>query len=368
MSKEMERLKEIEAKKEELRGKLDAEEINAEEIKGIQDQARALADEEKEIREKIALRTALKSGAIVEPEDKMNEEEVRAKNFVETGKMEVRAVLSTGTIAKPTSVDSEVNELAESIGSIVDDVKAIKLTGTGAYTKGYKKAEATAADVTDGSNLGGTGSDYGYVTINPAEWAAFDEVSNQVAKLSPIDYAREVKYSALIALRTVAEEKVMAAVQASALLEKLYSYTLDQNYLRNVVLGFKSIKGKGGVKLYLNRADLITLGEVRGTQDKKAVYNIAFKEGTNMEGTITEGGISVPFSVSDEIAVGKQLFGQPKTIEMPMWDKYKIETNAGGEFFRKNEIGIRGIQTANADLCALHGMQLISQAAEPHTP
>jgi len=48
---------------------------------------------------------------------------------------------------------------------------------------------------------------------------------------------------------------------------------------------------------------------------------------------------------------------------MPMWDNYAVETDEGGDYFKRNMIGIRGLQTANADLVAYHGMQIIKQAA-----
>ena len=47
---------------------------------------------------------------------------------------------------------------------------------------------------------------------------------------------------------------------------------------------------------------------------------------------------------------------------MPMWDNYSIETDEGGEFFKTNMVGIRGIQTANADLCAKNGMVKVTNA------
>ena len=71
--------------------------------------------------------------------------------------------------------------------------------------------------------------------------------------------------------------------------------------------------------------------------------------------------MAVRFRVLDGLSAGEQLFGQPGAIDMPMWDNYEISTNEGGEYFKKNQIGIRGIQTAGADLVAYHGMQLISQ-------
>lgn len=301
------------------------------------------------------------AGEVVERgETQMNENEERAQKLMDTGKMEVRALLSTGTIAKPTKVDG-INGLPEAENSIVDDVHAVPLTGTGAYTVAYKDTEAAAADVTDGEAIGGTGATFKYVTINPAEWGVFDEISNQVKKVSPLAYETEVRNSALISLRTEAADKIVKAILASTLLGAV-TVAIDKDYLRTLTLNFKAIPGKGAPKLYLNRSDLVKVGAIRGTNEKKALYEIAFDPGTTNSGTITEGGLAVKFAVIDSLAEGTQLFGQPQTVEMPMWDNYSIETDEGGEFFKTNMVGIRGIQTANADLCAKNGMVKVTNA------
>lgn len=366
MTKEMERIKEIEAKKEELRARLDAEGITAEEISGIQEEARSLSDEERALRTKMDLRDSLlpKAPHGDEAGNAAGEAETRARALADTGRIELRALLSTGQIASPTKA-AGINGMADTTGSIVDDIKGVPLTGNGAYIVAYQKSAATAADLTDGDEIGGTQAEFGYVTINPLEWATTGSVSKQLSKVSPLAYLQALETAALAALRAKAEGKVYAAVLKSGLLGTAQA-ALDADYLRDVVMGHTSIKGKGGVKLYLNRADLVILGKVRGTHEKKPLYEIKFDDGTNISGVISEGGIAVPFSVTEQLPAGTQLFGQPQTIEMPMWDNYKIETD-DSVFFTKNLTAYRGVQTANADLCALNGMKKIVQQSAPES-
>lgn len=341
-------------------------------LEGMDEKIVALKERRNELMELETRKQAaldLQSGK-VEP-DKIIEErgketmenkiEKRAQAFVESGKMETRALLSTGQIAAPTKA-AGVSDLAAVASDIVDDVHAIPLTGSGAWKVGYKKTNAVAADVTDGEAIGGTGSTYDYVTINPSEWGVTDEVSNQVKKMTPVDYLNAVEESALIALRAKASDKIVAAIKASGLTEKKTGVALDADYLKNLVLGFRAIKTKGAVALYLAQADLLTLGKVRGTNEKKALFEISFDNGSTTSGTIKEGGMAVRFRVLDQLATGEQLFGQPGAVDMPMWDNYEIKTDEGGEYFKNNQIGIRGIQTAGADLVAYHGMQYITQA------
>ena len=364
----MKTIEEIDARLKEIRSLLDNDDAD---IDALEREINELTEQRKTLVENAERRKALitsisnGAGTVIETHNTIEraEDEKRADNLIKTGKIETRALLSTGTIAKPTKVDG-ISDLAEVGIGIIDDVHAVPLTGNGAYTVAYKKTEATAADVTDGNAIGGTGSTYGTVTINPAEWGTLDTVSNQVKKMSPLSYLSEVERSALLALRIEACAKITAAVLASSLVEKKYSVALDQDFLRNLVLGFRSVRGKGGVKLYINQADLMTLGKVRGTNEKKALYEITYDAGTNVSGVISEGGVAVPFRIVDELTTGTQLFGQPGSIDMPMWDKYQIATDEGGEYFSKNLIAVRGIQTANADVVAYHGMQIINQGAE----
>lgn len=294
-------------------------------------------------------------------ENQKNEANERASAFVASGKTQMRALLSSGTIAKPTNVGTDIAGLGEVANSIVDDVRAVALSGAGAWVEPYKDTEASAEAVTDGSEIGGTGATFKYVEISPKEWGVLDEISNQVKKLSPVDYLSAIEKSALIALREKAAALIITAIHASALAEKK-TYALDATFVRSLVLGYRSIAGKGNVKLYIAQEDLATLGAVRGTNEKKPVYEIEFDAGTTTSGTIKDGGTAVQFRVLDGLTKGTQFFGQPQNVVMPMWDNYQIETDQGGDYFKRNVMGIRGLQTANVDLCAKNGMQIVSQS------
>ena len=360
MTDNMERLKEIEARREELTAEANSADATETRLAEITTEAESLNREDMEVRAKMALEVK-NTAPVTTPEV-----ESKAEEFMRTGRMvmETRQLLSTGHIAKPTQV-SGINGMAASAADIVDDVHAFVLNGVGTWRAAYQATGAAAAAVTEGQAVGGTGATFNYVDINPAEWGILDEISKQVKKQSPLDYQGAIEDSAVSALRDFASAKIIAAISASTLAQKVYSRTLNQNYLRDLVLGFRPIKGKGACKLYLNATDLATLGAVRGTNEKKALYEITFADETNTSGTIKEGGMAVSFRILDGLTTGTQFYGQPGTIDMPMWGNYAIETDEGGDYFKRNMIGIKGTQTANADLVALHGMQIVAQAAAP---
>ena len=358
-------LEQLNARVEEIRKLSDTDDADYEALSKELDKIEARKKElfaqveaRKELRNRVSagLGDVIETGAMGK-----TEEEIRAINFARTG-IEKRSLLISGKIAKPTTVGG-INDLAIAGTEIVDDVTAVEVKSVGTYTASYKKKEATAADVTDGAEIGGTGSDFDYVDIAPLKWGIVDEISNQVTKMTPLSYESKVVGSAVIALREMAAKKIVAAVLASKLAEKVNNAALDENYLRNRALKFSTIAGKGACVLYIGKEDMMTLGAVRGTNEKAPLYNIKFDDGVTTSGIISEGGTSVKFRIVEDLPKGTQLYGQPLTVEMAMWGDYEIKTDAS-EKFSKDMLVIRGLQIANADLCAYHGMQIVKQGAE----
>ena len=294
--------------------------------------------------------------------------ETRAAEFVAHNSMSIpmfvenRSVLvSSGKLALPKAVANEIGELPAVVSSIVDDVDVIDATGTGTWEFPYRKTDAAAAAVTEGSAIGGTAGTFDKVTINPEVWGILDEISNQVKKMTPVNYQQSIQNNAYLALRREARNKIVTKVLASTLIETVAGMALDATYIRKLVLGYDADESvAGNAKLYINKADLQTLGAIRGTNEKKAVFEIEFTDANN--GTIKDGAMLVPFSICAALTAGTQLYGNPRTIKMLMWDNYEVSTDDGGDYFKRNMLGIRGLQTAGADLAVWHGMQKITQA------
>lgn len=330
---------------------------------------KAEADKRQELRNKLAAG----AGTVVrtfeeESEKKPSAIEERANRLAKENRMTVpmfieeRSVLvSSGKLATPTEVYKQIGELPQTVSSILDDVEVIDATGTGAWEIPYEATGAAAAAVTEGQTIGGTPGTFDYVTVSPATWGILDEVSNQVKKMTPVAYANKVQRQAHLALRKKAKAELTAAVIGSDIAENKYSVALDQHFVRNVVLGYDGDESvAGGTKLYINKTDLATLGAVRGTNEKKAVFEIEFTDENN--GTIRDGAMLIRFSINSSLETGVQLYGKPQSVKLLLWDNYEISTDDGGDYFKRNMVGIRGLQTAGAALGVYHGMQVLHQA------
>ena len=262
------------------------------------------------------------------PQARANAER-RAKEFARSGRQsvpatEARAVLvSGGKIATPTEVGG-INDAFTQVSSIVDLVKVTDCTGMGAYKVAYVKTGASAAKQTEGAAVTESTPVYDFVTITPETAAVVTYISRQVKRQSPLVYEAKTREQALIALRVYAENLIISKMKASALTKALTITAIDDKTLRKIVLAYGGARGvEGGATLALSKESLIAFGDVRGTQDKKPVYEITPDSDPNT-GTIKDGGTVVKYCLVDGLAVNELLYGKMHCFELGLFGDYEI--------------------------------------------
>lgn len=350
-------LDELTKKKAELETEL--EEINAK-IAELEKEEEKPAEENNQNpqRNKLNFMTKESRGIKTMTIEERNE---NAKKFAETrrasyGAEETRSVLvSSGNIATPTEV-SGINENGfAGVSSIIDLVKVVNCEGMGKNRIAYTKTDAEAAAQNEGYAAGGTGTVFGYVDISAESIAILDAISKQTKKQSPLQYEAKVKEKAMLALRKKAAELVTAKVLASTLTKKITVAALDQNAVRDIALAYGGDEGvEGAAYLFLNKADLMTLGKVRGSNEKKAVFDIIPDENPNT-GVIKDGGTIVKYCLNKNLTAGKLLYGQPHNIELDLFSNYEIAVSEDF-YFDKLMDAIRGDVELGADVVAPDGM------------
>lgn len=303
-------------------------------------------------------------------ENKMTIEERKAaaEKFAETrkatyGAEETRAVLvSSGKIATPTEVDGINENGFTGVSSIIDLVKVVNCEGMGKNRIAYTVTDAAAAGHTEGSAAGGTGATFDFVDISPESIAILDGISKQTKKQSPLQYEAKVKEKAMLALRKEASRIVIEKVLASKLVSALTVSALDQNAVRDIVLNYGGDEGvDGAAYLFLNKADLITLGKVRGSNEKKAVFEITPDANPNT-GTIKDGGTIVKYCLNKNLTAGTLLYGNPKNIELDLFSNYEIKVSEDFMFDKLMD-AIRGDVELGAEVVAQGGIVKITVGA-----
>lgn len=291
----------------------------------------------------------------------IEERTAAAEKFAETRKTkatteEMRAVLvSSGSIATPTEVDGINENGFAGVSSIIDLVKVVNCEGMGKNRVAYTKTDATAAAQTEGGAVGGTGTAFGFVDISPESIAILDAISKQTKKQTPLQYEAKVKEKAMLALRKEAAKIVTEKVLASALVKTETISALNETAVREIVLNYGGDEGvDGAAYMFLNKADLIALGKVRGTNDKKAVFEIIPDANPNT-GVIKDGGTVVKYCINSNLTAGTILYGQPKNIELDLFSNYEIAVSEDF-YFDKLMDAIRGDVELGADVVAQDGI------------
>ena len=291
------------------------------------------------------------------------EAEQRAQQFADTNRMtiinprdEMRAVLvSSGQIATPTQVGN-ITDMFNTVSSIVDQVKVTDMTGCGEYKVPYVKTAATANKTKEGEAYNNSEPGFGYAPIKPTTITVLAYISKQVRKQSPVQYEQKVKEAALKALRAklgayivkgdpTAEVTEPTGVQlANAdLIQTVPVAAIDEKTLRNIALQYGGDENVvGNAVLYLNKLDLVAFGDVRGTADKKPVYEITPDGNNPNTGVITDGGLSVRYCINSNIAAlsaaetaadAKTMFyGQPMNYECALFSNYEIVVSEDFKF------------------------------------
>lgn len=292
--------------------------------------------------------------------------EARAKAFAETGRMvidnaEARSVLvSNGDIATPTEVSGINDPVGGRVSSIVDLVKITNASGMGAYKVAYIDTDATAATQTEGGAYNAGEPTFGYVEIVPQTEAVLSYISKQVTKQTPLNYQQKVNESALVALRKRAAKIITDKLVASTLNTKITT-ALNETTLRKVAFSYGGDDGiVGAATLFINKADLVALGDVRGS-DKKAVYEITPDANNPSTGVIRDGGLAVPYCLDSNLASGTLVYGQAKAFELALFSNYEVRVSEDFAF-DKGLLAIRGDVELGGDVTVKGGFVVATNA------
>lgn len=381
-------LKEIETRLAQIKTELDTEGAD---IEALSAEADNLIEERGkfEARAKLLNKIAAGAGTVIEPIAPVeNEEEKRAKDFAETRRASVpvkqvrSTLISSGKLATPTGV-SGINELVGSrVSSIIDMVKIVDCSGMGANKVAYLDTDmAEAAAQTEGSAVTATDPTFGYVEIKPASIRTMAQISEQVKAQTPLLYREKVVEQAMLALRKKAAELVTTALKGSTLVQSEAATldtgekgVIDDKTLRKLALAYggdESVVGEA--VLFLNKTDLIAFGDVRGTNEKKAVYEITPDAANPNTGTIKDGGLVVKYCINSNLtalagtaqstgtAQPTMFYGNPQCLELDLFKDYTIRTSDDFAIDKGLET-IIGASELGASVVVKHGFVTITIA------
>ena len=333
-----------------------------EEIKGlIQEQDRKFMEKAPDLAEEKDKAEERGNALMKGQEVKFSALEVSKALFLPQHAVEKSVTLATGTLAQPTGAGPNIRDpLGNGVGAIIDQVYVQDLTGMASYLEPYVISEfdASGADVATAAGTARTASGdptFGVAKIAPYELTTTSYVDRNISRLTPANYYAKVYAMAIRAMRrdtvkmifngdgqstndmfgiktaknvagnAIYATKELSAVDADLLTELMFAYGGDE------MLG-------GSCRLYLNKADLLALGKIRGTNEKRRLFDIVPDAGNPNTGTIREGGTIVPYSIASNLtalsgssqgsaAIQTMVYGDPMNYELGLFGDYTVRVD-----------------------------------------
>ena len=354
-----------EGNREEYRTQMDAVKAmigEIEEIKSlIQEQDRKFMEKAPDLAEEKDKAEERGNALMKGQEVKFSALEVSKALFLPQHAVEKSVTPATGTLAQPTGAGTNIRDpLGSGVGAIIDQVYVQDLTGMASYLEPYVISEfaASGADVATAAGTARTASGdptFGVAKIAPYELTTTSYVDRNISRLTPANYYAKVYAMAIRAMRrdtvkmifngdgqstndmfgiktakniagnAIYATKELSAVDADLLTELMFAYGGDE------MLG-------GSCRLYLNKADLLALGKIRGTNEKRRLFDIVPDAGNPNTGTIREGGTIVPYSIASNLtalsgssqgsaAIQTMVYGDPMNYELGLFGDYTVRVD-----------------------------------------
>lgn len=258
--------------------------------------------------------------------------------------------LATGTLVAPTGAGTDIRDgFAAQVSSLIDQVRAVNLTGLTGYEEPYvvSEMEAQGAAVKTAAGTARTASDptFAKAAIKPYEVSVTSFVDRNLSRLNPADYAAKIQGMALRALRRKVNALILSGDGQTN--PDMYGITNAKNTAGTAICAAKSLGAAIGVdtldelvfsyggneevggsaRLLLTKASLKALGALRGTNEKRRLYKITPDAGSPNTGVIEDGGLIVPYTLVSAIGDSTLAYGDPANYELGLFGDYLIRVD-----------------------------------------
>lgn len=320
---------------------------------------------EREAKEKLER----KSNMNKEELEQFRSEQVAKLRRGETVKMNYRDVLiSSAGITNPAKTEKEVRPGFYSAYSLIDLVDAIQAKGSTSCVLPIEGADPTAANGTDGQVANNSDPVFLKATLTAQPINVVTYVSKHINSYTETEYYAKIQEKVGRAVRKKVLDYILAKAVAgqadnnTALYDDVSATVtaLDADFLRKMVLNYGA-DGivDGGAVLCLCKEDLATLGAVRGTNEKQALYSIQFEEGSTDTGIISEGGVAVRFYICESLkgaANNTLILMKPQAFSLAVFEDIQVSVSRD-EKFSYGLLSVLAECSIGGNLNALHGAE-----------
>ena len=293
--------------------------------------------------------------------------------------------LLSGPIVTPQGGGAQIHDgFAGQVSSLINQVNVVNLYGLGSWEEPYvvSDMEAQAGDPVANSGKARAASDpvFAKAGMTAHEASVTSYVDKKIANLSPADYAARIQIMALRALHRKAvalmingdgagSPKMFGILNAkntdgNAIFADISTVTaINEDTLNGLIYGYGGDEMTGGnARLMLTKKSLEAFGNLKGANEKKPLYEIAFDPTTGGNtGTIQRGGTIVPYTICSAIGDKKLAYGDPFNYMLALFGDYVIQVNDSVKAVERMHT-ILGDVTLSGNLTVDKGMSVATLA------
>ncbi|MDY6300084.1 MAG: phage major capsid protein [Selenomonadaceae bacterium] len=378
------RIKEINAEIEELRGVIKQDDEN------IADRTKAVNKKED------AVKPEARGKQIADPEHgfesrgradldgAQTKESAEARNR-EYGKnlKEGRSItVSGGTIVLPQHTSDTINPSFLQSSNLIDLVKQVPIPGGETYSQPYEISTDDAAYTAEGAEAATAEVKFGKATIAKAKVTAYSEMTEEVEKLAEAPYAEAVLGAVETSLRKKMAKEILVGTGADDTLMGIFSEKaaaidkatdleiakIDNTTLDTIIYSYGGDESVEGTNLLvLNKKDLAAFARLRNTDGSK--FHTIIMSGNGGSGTI-DGTPFVINSACGSIADSKtaaatycMAYGNPMNYQLTIFSDPEIKKSTDYKF-KEGMVCHRGVVFAGGNVVSANGFIRVKKAPQ----
>lgn len=299
--------------------------------------------------------------------------EARGKSLKETKAYsvptdEVRSLLLSDSIAKPGDASSSSNgfKTPAILNMIWLDPNH---NGRGYEEVDYIQALGAAGAGTAGTNATEADDTHAKVKLVANLIKRTSKVDSHIKDNTNVDYAQTTQETAMHSTEKALANAIVLALTTSVDTAgtKMYAEktvtAIDANFVTNLDMDLKPVDDPAGEPtLVCNRNVLKAIGSLRGTNEKKKVFDITYDAGTRDSGRIVDGGTVINFCVEDTLADTKVIYGYLKALKVDLFAPLTVSSDES-QYFDEDMIAIKGETQAGAGIVFYHAVNVITIGA-----
>lgn len=321
-----ERLKQIEARRLEIRTMLESDDIENIDLDSLEKELKEMEEEERKLKSRMEARQKaeqLQKSLLANSQTDLRGNVSMVNTAInpvfleeaeKRGQMlkEGRAVtVSSTTLLVPQIYASDIKPTFPEVSGLVDRVNIKVLNGGESFKQPYLIGYGTGAYTTEGGSYQQAEPQFGYVDIYKAKITAYSEDTEEVLKLPAVDYDAEVRKGIREALRKFIARQILVGSGDTNNLVGIFSNnataidpntdvsfaTIDNNTLDEIIYSFGGDEAvEEQAVLILNKKDLKAFAKLRASTGQK-LHDIKINADGN-SGTID----GIPFIINSACA------------------------------------------------------------------